>query len=144
MNWTDLESSHQLIKTEKMKQKVLVIDDNVDTLLLHKTVLELEGFEVFTAQCGSDAFAILKKISFPQLILLDMKMDEMSGLEFINKLEKERPEIVESVPVVFMSGVDQTPISRAAGFIKKPIDIGYFVQAVRRFINAATVSPIKQ
>ena len=137
MNKVTEQTNQKIIKAKQpAKQIILVVDDCIDTLLLNRTVLELEGFEVFTAQSGSDAMSILKQISFPDLILLDMKMEEMSGLEFLNKLEKERPEIVANVPVVFMTGVDHVPPSKASGFIQKPVEISYFVKAVRQYIKA--------
>ena len=108
-------------RAQEPQQTILVIDDSTDTLLLNKTVLEMEGFKVLTAQNATEAFALLAEISDFDLILLDMKMDEMSGLEFLDKLEKDRPEIIESVPVVFLTGVDEIPKCKAVGFLRKPV-----------------------
>jgi hypothetical protein len=68
-------------KTPSFKQIILVVDDDFDTLTLQKIVLELEGFKVFTAQSGTEAFAVLSKIDDLNLILLDMQMEDMSGTE---------------------------------------------------------------
>lgn len=125
------------------KQSVLVIDDSFDTLALQKLLLELEGFEVFTAQSGTEALAVLSKIDEPNLILLDMQMDDMTGAEFLTILEERRPEIIEDVPVVFVTGLDEVPKSRAVGFIRKPADMDHFLKAVHGFIEMGFHAPYK-
>ncbi len=131
------------LSTDFHHETVLIIDDDLDLLLLNKTILEMENFEVFTAQSGSEALALLNNISFPHLIILDMKMGEMSGIEFLKKLEQERPDIVEAVPIVFMTGLDQIPECRASGFIRKPTGISNFIKAVRKFIDLGPSSMVK-
>ena len=81
------------------------------------------------------AFCILEKISELNLILLDMHMEDMSGSCFLETLEKRTPEFLSNVPVVFYSAVDEVPMSKAAGFIRKAGDINYFLKQVRSFIE---------
>ncbi len=114
---------------------VLVIDDNDDHLGLSKTILELDDYHVYTAQSANAALSILAKIDRPDLILLDMQMADISGPEFLLMLEKRQPQIVENVPIVFLTAMDKVPLSRAMGFIKKPIDIDSFLASVHRFIE---------
>jgi FixJ family two-component response regulator len=52
-------------------------------------------------------------------------------------LEKERPEIIENVPVVFVTGMGEVPESKAVGFIRKPTDMDKFLKAVHSFIKRA-------
>ena len=127
-------------KTVPPKQSILVIDDSPDTLLLQRTILELEGFKVFVAQSGTEALAVLAQIDEPNLILLDMKLDDMTGVDFLNLLEEKRPEIIKDVPIVFLSGVDEVPKSQAVGFIRKPADKDKFLVSVHRFIEMGTDS----
>lgn len=117
---------------------VLVIDDSRDLLLLHRLVLEMDGFKVLTAASGNEALNCLSEIKPPDLILLDMRMPEMSGPEFLNILEERMPEIVRLVPIVFLSAMDTVPTSKAVGFIRKPVDINQLVQDVHRYIAAGT------
>ncbi len=127
----------QLLKpknTVLQQQAILVIDDSPDTLLLQRIMLESEGFKVFTAQSGTEGLALLSKIKQPNLILLDMQMGDMTGIDFLNILEKTRPEIIEIVPVVFLTGMDEVPKSNAVGFIRKPADMDKFLSAVHGFI----------
>ncbi len=117
---------------------VLVIDDTDDMLLLSRTILELDGFKVLTAQGGSEALAILSQIIPPDLILLDLQMHGMSGPEVLNLIEAKHPNILNGVPIVFLTAMDEIPPSKAAGFIRKPIAcINTFVTTVHRFIDTA-------
>lgn len=125
-------------KSEKkafLKQSVLVIDDCSDTLDLQRILLEAEGFEVFTAQSGTEALELLSKIDQPNLILLDMQIGDMTGTDFLIRLEAKLPEIIKNVPVVFMTGMDAVPESKAIGFIRKPADMDKFIIAVHQFIE---------
>lgn len=115
---------------------ILLIDDNADILELNRIVLELDGFKVFTARGGYEASKILSEIVQPDLILLDLKMQNMSGVDFLKVLEHEMPDLIKNVPVVFLTGAEDIPHSKATGIIKKPIaDLGEFVLSLRRFIE---------
>jgi CheY-like chemotaxis protein len=120
------------------KKTILVVDDNADILELHKTLLEIGEYEVFTAQSGSEAFSVLAQIDAPDLILLDLLMEDMSGPEFLLLLEEKRPEIIDSVPVVLLTAMDEVPSSKAMGFIQKPTQMNEFLAAVHRYIEAGT------
>lgn len=120
----------------KIKKSVLVVDDDDFLLNFSKTILEMEDYEVFTAQSGGEGLQLLAQIKAPDLILLDMRMEDMSGTDFLVTLERTHPEILKNVPVVFLSGVDVVPESKASGFIKKPFDIDYFLNDIKRFIDA--------
>jgi len=131
----ELDQTHPQRNVISPKKSVLVIDDDFDTLSLQRMVLETEGLEVFTAQSGSEALEILSRIKEPNLILLDMLMEDMTGLEFINLLQEKKPQIVQDVPIVIMTGLDRIPPSKAAGIIRKPADHKTYLQAVHHFIE---------
>lgn len=120
------------------KKRILVVDDNADFLGLNRTVLEMEDYEVFTAQSGCDGLTLLAKIAHLDLILLDIQMGDMSGPQFLLEFEEKQPEIFENVPVVFLSGMDKVPASKAVGFIRKPFDLDKFLAAVHSFIEMGT------
>jgi CheY-like chemotaxis protein len=129
-------SSVERHPTTERHETILIIDDDYDILNLNQTILEMEGYEVFTAQGASEAFILLEQIPSLNLILLDMKMNEMSGLEFLKKIETDRPDVFKTVPIVFLSGIDYLPTCKASGLIKKPSEIRHFVKAVRQFIDS--------
>jgi len=118
-----------------VKDSILVIDDSPEMLLVDRIVLESEGYEVYTSSSGSDALDVLSKIENPNLIILDYQMLDMSGGEFLLQLERLKPEIVKKVPVVFHTGMDKIPKSKAAGSIPKVSEITVFLQEVQRFIQ---------
>lgn len=127
------------VRTEVPRKSVLVIDDTADLLNLLKTVLEIDDYKIFTAQSGLEAFELLSEINNPDLILLDMKMEGMSGSEFLTMLEEKRPDLVQEVPIVFLTGMNEVPKSKAVGFIRKPInDIDTFLKDIHRFIELGT------
>ena len=64
----------------------------------------MHDFEVFTAASGSQALSVLSEIAPLDLILLDMRMEDMSGPEFLVRLEQTRSDIIESVPVTMPDG----------------------------------------
>lgn len=122
-----------------------MIDDSVDMLYLQKMVLEMEGFKVLTAQSGVEALELLLHcdIDGPDLILLDMHMGDMNGLDFLTQLEQHNPGIVETVPIVFLTGVDEIPESRAVGSIRKAEDLNKFLQSVRYYIEMGHHHPYR-
>lgn len=132
-----------VFKLERMvslKQSILLIEDNADVLYLYEFILKQGGFDVFTAQSGSEAIATLSQIDQPDLILLDMQLGDMLGTELLTLLEEKRPEIIEKVPVVFLTGSDMIPISKAVGIIRKPVDSDKLLEITHRFIKIGTGS----
>ena len=71
------------------KETILVVDDEVDLLDLIEYNLQKEGYRVLRAENGQEALNIARKTP-PDLILLDVMMPKMNGIETINQL-KSRP-----------------------------------------------------
>lgn len=103
-----------------MKLTVLVVDDSPDILELMRIMLEMSGFNVVTAISGRVALTLLRSLK-PCLILCDMKMQDIGGSEFYEILEKTMPNIFNTTPVVFVTGMEDPP-KNAAGFIRKPFE----------------------
>ena len=81
-----------------MKQ-ILVVDDNKANLILAKKALE-DNYQVILVKSGMQALQVLEK-QIPDLILLDINMPEMSGIETMMKM-REREEL-KDIPVVFLT-----------------------------------------
>ena len=104
-------------------------------MALSKIILEKAGFDVSAAESGDEALLLIDKIPTPpDLILLDVRMDDMSGPEFLLILEEKYPDIFDRSPVVFLTALDELPASKAVGYIRKPIDIEKFLTAVHHFV----------
>lgn len=112
-------------KDQKMKIKVLVVDDEKDIVDLLKYNLEKENeFEVITAYNGKEALDILQSEK-PALILLDIMMPELNGFEVCKRLKTEPATM--KIPVIFLTA-KENEIDEIVGlelgaddYIQKPI-----------------------
>ena len=93
--------------------KILLVDDEPDILEFLSFNINKEGFEVFTAQNGKEAVAIAKKEK-PHLILLDVMMPEMDGIETCETLRQDQN--LQNTVVAFLTArgeeVIEPPASR--------------------------------
>ncbi|HJT70107.1 MAG TPA: sigma-54 dependent transcriptional regulator [Terriglobales bacterium] len=88
----------------KEKSKILLVDDEPAMQRYIKTLLEVEGHEVQTAPTGEQALELLQKGMQPNLVLLDLLMPGIDGLETLAAMRKLQP----AVKVVMLSCVDET------------------------------------
>lgn len=107
-------------------QRILYVDDEPDIQAIVKTALEaLGGFTVCTCDCGADAVTEVPVFK-PDMILLDMMMPGLNGIETFDAL-KALPEMADT-PVVFVTAKAQSDELNkykalgAAGTIPKPFD----------------------
>ena len=107
--------------------RVLVVDDNAHAL---RAMLEFEGFSVLTAQNGSDALNKMRTAGHISLGLLDLLMPVMDGWEVLRR-KRDDPDIAE-IPVVVLSAVPPLSLGGADEVLRKPVDLGPFVDTVRR------------
>ncbi len=77
--------------TEQSGKKILTVDDDPDNLDLLRRILGKEGYEVITVSNGYDALKQVKK-SFFKVIILDIRMPGMDGIEVLKALQKESPQ----------------------------------------------------
>jgi len=118
--------------------RILLVDDTRLNRELAKDLLERKGYQVLEAVCGKEGIEKARQ-NKPDIILLDIELPDMNGLEVI-KVIKEDPEI-NSIPVVAFTGYNQHEeqekflVAGFAGFIPKPFDIQAFPQMVARFLK---------
>jgi DNA-binding response OmpR family regulator len=91
---------------EKPKQKILVVDDDPDVLRLVKFVLHAAGYQVITATNGAEALSKAQS-EHPQLVILDVMMPEISGLEVCWRL-RDIPETAH-LPIIIVSAKGEVP-----------------------------------
>ncbi len=117
---------------------ILVVDDEQNVRQLICKVLEKEGFTVLTACNGSEGLEIFHKNSI-DLIISDIKMPEMSGIEFLHKVKEEEPGIGFILITAFAT--TETAIdairSGAQDYITKPFDLKEIVTTVRKILLTA-------
>ena len=69
-----------------MKARILVVDDNSDSLAIMRTILENRGYEVVAASSGADALAVVRSAPV-DLVLLDVMMPDVSGIEVLQQIK---------------------------------------------------------
>ncbi|MDW7652223.1 MAG: response regulator [Bacillota bacterium] len=107
-----------------MSATVMVVDDRTGIRKLLQEVLQGDGYQVLTAPGGNEAIQIVKKQPV-DLVLLDMKMSGMDGLETLTLLKKISPQVI----ILIMTAYEELEVLKeaarrgAAGYISKPFDI---------------------
>lgn len=120
------------------QHKILLVDDENDILEFVSYNLKKEGFDVYTAANGKDAIRVALEVR-PQLIILDVMMPEMDGIETCEELRK-LPELADSI-IAFLTarGEDYSQIAGfeagADDYIAKPIKPKVLVSRVKALLR---------
>lgn len=121
-----------------MSKKVMIVEDNELNMKLFRDLVEACGYETVETRNGLAALDLARE-SKPSLILMDIQLPEVSGIEIIKQLKED--EELKSIPVVSVTAFamkgDEEQI-RASGceeYISKPISVPHFMTMVKRFLN---------
>jgi DNA-binding response OmpR family regulator len=118
--------------------RILVVDDEPEVRLVLTEFLESRGFEVTTAESGAKALAVVDSIK-PHVVLLDVTMPEMNGIETLKQLAALKP----GLPIIMVTANADVDVTSkllamgAADYIPKPFDLDYLGQAVSIQVSAA-------
>ena len=112
-------------------QSVLVVDDEPGMRRLTALILERAGFEVAVAGDGEDALQVAAGAR-PDVALLDVKLGSESGLDVMQRLRAQHP----NLSVVLMSGFHEQQIDPAIPILEKPFAPEALVSAVTRAVRA--------
>ena len=102
--------------------KLLIVDDEADVTEFAKSFFKKRNIKVWTASGGVEALQIIGQEK-PDLVLLDVRMEQMTGIEVLKKLRQEQ----NGVKVIMVSGVEDEEVVKEAnelgakGFIHKPL-----------------------
>lgn len=126
-----------------MSARVLVVDDVVANVKLLHARLTAEYFEVVTATTGDEALRIAREV-MPDIILLDVMMPDVDGLEVCRQLKSDLS--TQHIPVILITSLD-TPADRVQGFeagaddfLPKPIDDVALMARVRSLVRLKMVT----
>jgi two-component system alkaline phosphatase synthesis response regulator PhoP len=140
-NFTLQKNIFKTMNTTKESKKILLVDDELDIIELIKYNLEKEGYEIHTATNGKEAINIAKKVK-PDLILLDVMMPEMDGIETCTIIREN--EQLQHTLIAFLTarGEDYSQIagfdSGADDYITKPIKPKVLVSRVKALLRRIT------
>ena len=115
--------------------KVLIVDDEEMAIKLVEHQLKLDGFEVITTTDGREAMDLIKSEE-PDLVVSDIMMPFMSGLDLLELIKSEK----KKIPVILVSALDdveviQTAIGMGADdFVIKPVNMDELTLRVKRVL----------
>jgi two-component system cell cycle response regulator DivK len=121
-------------------RKVLIVEDNELNMKLFNDVLEWHGYTTVQTKDGVDALQIAR-LHRPDLILMDIQLPEVSGLEITKWLKAD--EELRGIPIVAVTAFamkgDEEKIRQAGcdGYLTKPISISGFMQAIEQYFLGA-------
>ena len=121
-----------------LQKKVLIVEDNELNMKLFHDLLEAHGYRTLQTRDGLEALKLARDHQ-PDLILMDIQLPEVSGLE-ITKWIKEDDRL-RSIPVIAVTAFamkgDEEVIRQGGceAYISKPISVTSFLDTVRRFIG---------
>ena len=130
---------------------MLVEDDEVDAMTVRRALKELHvGNPLVQAENGEEALAYLRQPGqvMPCIILLDLNMPVMGGIEFLQVAKQDAA--LKRIPVVVLTTSEEQQDKVAsfdlgvAGYIRKPVDYQQFVEAVRKIDAYWTLSELPQ
>ncbi len=115
---------------------VLVIEDNDQNRMLSHALLEAKGYDILEASTGMEGWRIAREHR-PDLILMDIQLPDISGLEVTNWLKNDKT--LGTIPVIAVTILatdrDRRKIMAEGcdGHIPKPISVSNFLETVERF-----------
>ena len=119
-------------------KRVLIVEDNELNMKLFHDLLEAHGYATLQTKDGMEALK-LARLHRPDLILMDIQLPQVSGLE-VTRWIKDDPEL-RAIPVVAVTAFamkgDEERIREGGceAYLSKPISVGKFIETVRRFIG---------
>jgi two-component system, cell cycle response regulator DivK len=119
------------------RRKILIVEDNVLNMKLFNDVLVAHGYETLQSRDGPEALALARRHR-PDLILMDIQLPEVSGLQITKCLKADQD--LKAIPVVAITAFamkgDEEKIREGGceGYLAKPISIAGFLETVARFL----------
>lgn len=121
-----------------MKKRILIVEDNDLNLKLFRDLLTAHGYETIETREGLEAIKLTRD-QHPDLILMDIQLPEVSGLDVTRQLKADGT--ISSIPIIAVTAFamkdDEERILSAGceAYISKPISIVPFLNTVRRFLG---------
>ena len=123
-----------------MSKKVLIVEDNELNMKLFHDLLEANGYRTIQTRNGMEALALARE-HHPDLILMDIQLPEVSGLDVTRWIKED--ETIRHIPVIAVTAFamkgDEERI-RGGGceaYLSKPISVMKFIETVRHFLGGA-------
>ena len=121
-----------------MSKKVLIVEDNELNMKLFHDLLDSQGYQILQTREGMQAMAMARQ-HMPDLILMDIQLPEISGLE-VTKWLKDDEELAH-IPIIAVTAFamkgDEERIRQGGceAYISKPISVMHFLETVKKHLN---------
>lgn len=121
-----------------MPSTILIVDDSVTILMSMEAILARGGFVVTTAASGEDAMAKLQKGLKPALIITDIHMGQISGIDLIKKIRVMAG--FQFIPILVVttksqqSKRDEARAAKATGWLVKPVQPDDLMKVVKQIL----------
>ena len=122
-----------------MAKTILIVEDNELNMKLFHDLLESQGYDILQTRDGVEALKIAR-LQKPDLILMDIQLPEVSGLEVTKWIKED--ENLRDIPVIAVTAFamkgDEEKIRQGGceAYIAKPISVSEFLETVQKFIDA--------
>ena len=129
-------------RVHRAAKTVLIVEDNELNMKLFHDLLDAHGYATLQTRDGMEALQLAREHR-PNLILMDIQLPEVSGLE-VTKWLKDDDEL-RDIPVIAVTAFamkgDEERIRQGGceAYISKPISVSGFIETIRRFIGEASV-----
>lgn len=123
---------------EGMPKTILIVEDNDLNMKLFNDLLQAHGYDTVQTMDGRNALALARE-HMPDLILMDIQLPEISGLEVTKMLKAD--DDLRHIPVIAVTAFamkgDEEKIREGGceGYIAKPISVPTFLETVAKFLN---------
>ena len=121
-------------------EPILIVDDNATNMKLVRILLASEGYDVRTAADAEEALNVLKEF-YPRLILMDVQLPGIDGLELPRRLKSEpatQDIMILGLTAYAMKGDKERIVAAGCdGYVPKPIDTRTLAQLVRKYLEPA-------
>ena len=121
-----------------MPKKVMIVEDNELNMKLFRDLIEASGYETVRTRNGLEALDLARQHR-PDLILMDIQLPEVSGLDVTRWLKED--DDLHKIPVIAVTAFamkgDEEKIREGGceAYIAKPISVAQFLETVRRFLG---------
>ncbi|MGQ3684475.1 MAG: response regulator [Candidatus Loosdrechtia sp.] len=113
---------------------ILIVDDDKNQLLLYKQELSLEGYGVITAKDGIEAIQKVRD-HFPDLVVMDINMPKMNGIESMGKILSEHKETPVIINTAYSSYQDNFMTWLADAYVVKSSDLSVLKNKIKELID---------
>ena len=123
-----------------MAKSVLIVEDNELNMKLFHDLLEAHGYKTYQTRTGIEALQLARE-HHPDLILMDIQLPEVSGLEVTKWIKED--EAIATIPVIAVTAFamkgDEERIRQGGceAYISKPISVAKFLETVRAYVGEA-------